>query len=123
MIPKPVRAKTKFAIPDTPFPSPVRFDEEENRRNVKAVVERDGGICRWCELVDGRIKAGAMPHHIFRKRNRWDERAIITLCYYHHDAFHKARQVNGETLVTVEKLQGLIDRIYQEGLDGRKLGK
>ena len=91
------------------------YSEAENRRNAIAAAERDGGLCQWCLRVDGIHRNGSTPHHIHRKRVDWSTRGQITLCIQHHDAFHRATQVNGETLVTVAKLERLIEVIYGEG--------
>ena len=92
----------------TAIPKPPRYDKKADQKNVRLTIELDKGVCQWCLFHKGISKRGSYPHHIFGRRRRWDVNAIITLCYNCHSDVHTARQENGKTVITKEKLLSLM---------------
>lgn len=93
-----------------PIPKPIKYNKAEDQRSVKLAALLDQHRCQWCFFKKGGwVVATGPPHHLFRKRKRWDLDAIISLCVECHHAVHIARQVNGETEITREKLAQLME--------------
>ena len=88
---------------------PKKYNKNEDEANVKLATQLDLGRCQWCWFKLGLKTIGSIPHHIYGKRRRWDLDSIITLCYEHHTAVHIARQKDGETEITKEKLTKLME--------------
>ena len=88
---------------------PKKYNKNEDEANVKLATQLDLGKCQWCWFIENRKRAGSYPHHIHGRRRKWDLDSIITLCYEHHTAVHTAKQKDGETEITKEKLTKLME--------------
>ena len=106
------------------IPKPERYNKVEDQKNTALAALLDQYRCQWCWFKKGRIVATGPPHHIFRRRRRWDLDAIISLCAECHHAVHIARQVDGETEITRKKLAQLMEEkvIPARKLVARQLG-
>jgi len=91
------------------FEKPKKYNKKEDEENVRLAAQLDLGRCQYCLFVENRKRPGSYPHHIYGRRKRWDLDSIITLCYECHTAVHTARQKDGETEITREKLIKLME--------------
>lgn len=91
---------------ETPAPPVVRT-HQPNRDRRRAVIIRDGNVCRFCLTT----KALHVHHIVYRsERGSNAERNLITLCLGHHDMIHSSKRRWQPVL------QELIRLHYDEGL-------
>lgn len=88
---------------------PKRYDKAEDQKNIELAVLLDQYRCQWCLFKYGKVEITGPPHHIFRKRKRWDIDSVISLCVACHEKVHKAIRRDGETIITKEKLARLME--------------